>query len=1007
MNSEYGIANSESGAYNSQQLKEPAQDFAEQLPRIEPTEPTDALKTFKVQLGFRMELVAAEPLLRNPVALDFDERGRMFVVEFPEYNEYASPRPHGHGCIRLLEDTNSDGKIDKSTVFLDKLSSPAAVCCYGGGVFVGVVPDVLFCKDTDGDGKADQIRKVLTGFARDEAGEAMLNSFRWGIDNRIHIATSLGGGNVRRADRDDAKPVNIRSMNLLLDPRGGDFEITSGGGQHGMSMDDWGRTFVCSNSEPANLMMYDARYLARNPLLSAPAAAINIAPQGKYTDLFRISRVEPWRVLRTRLRSMGIVKGSDEGGKPAGFFTAATGITVYRGDAWPEEYRGNLFVGEVSGNLIYRARLEPRGVGLLAHRADKNAEFVASTDNWFRPVQFANAPDGTLYVIDMYRELVEGAKFLPPEILKHMNVAGGVERGRIYRIVPEGFKQPTLPDLGAAATPTLVALLEHRNGWHRDCAARLLYERQDRAAIAPLRKLATESKTPLTRALALYGLDGLKAIDASDVLARLDDVDPRVREHALRLSERFPADAAIADKATHMVDDPDLMVRYQLAFSLGTFSKAQTRPALVRLALRDAAPRPQPLSPEGERGGGEGWFRLAVLSSVYEQVGTLFADLLNDAAFRSSAAGKTLLAELAAQAGAGNRQHDIAAAVRAIDLLPPADAALAQFLVSQLVVKLSAARKKELGEVLGGKSQAYLAELIDRSRKISLDETRPTSERAEAARTLGLGTFSENRSVLAQLMKLSQPPEVQLAALQTLTRFDDPKTANLILDAWPGMSPQVRATATETLFSRGPWITAFLDAIEARKVEPNQLDPARIRLLQSHPDVALRQRAVRLFAAVSVLGARDKVFAQYRKSLGMKADVRRGKEHFKMHCAACHKLEGVGATVGADLAAIRNRGLESVLLNIIDPNREVKPQFLTYVAELLDGRIISGMIAAESGNSITMRASDGMTFTILRRDIENLTSSGFSFMPEGLERGIDLQAMADLLAYLSVAEGTQ
>src|SRR5205807_8142104 len=189
------------------------------------------------------------------------------------------------------------------------------------------------------------------------------------------------------------------------------------------------------------------------------------------------------------------------------FFTGATGVTVYRGDAWPPEYRGSVFVGEVANNLVYRARLEPDGVGLVARRADEGTEFLASTDNWFRPVQFANAPDGTLYVIDMYRELIEGAAFLPPQILKHLDVSSGVDRGRIYRIVPEGFKQPKTPRLGRATTAELVALLEHANGWHRDTAARLLYQRQDRAAVAPLKKLAAGSRSARGRLHALYALN--------------------------------------------------------------------------------------------------------------------------------------------------------------------------------------------------------------------------------------------------------------------------------------------------------------------------------------------------------------------------------------------------------------------------------------------------------------------------------------------------------------------
>ena len=271
-----------------------------------------------------------------------------------------------------------------------------------------------------------------------------------------------------------------------------------------MCFDDWNlHAFVCGNSEPVHLVMYDGRYLARNPYLQAPAAAINIAPEGKFTRLMRLSAVEPWRVLRTRLRKQGTIPGSDEGGTASGFFTAATGITTYRGDAWPAEFRGELFVGEVANNLVYRARLEPRGVGLTAHRADHDAEFLASTDNWFRPVQFANAPDGTLYMLDMYRELIEGAAFLAPQILKHMDPSAGSDKGRIYRIAPDGVQSKPAPRLGDLPTAELVRLFEHPNGWHRDTASRLIYQRRERAAIAPLRELAATSRSSLARVMAL------------------------------------------------------------------------------------------------------------------------------------------------------------------------------------------------------------------------------------------------------------------------------------------------------------------------------------------------------------------------------------------------------------------------------------------------------------------------------------------------------------------------
>src|SRR5205823_4355742 len=206
-------------------------DYSAELPRIPPKEPADALKSFKLRPGFRIELVASEPLIRSPVAMDFDENGRLFVVEYPEYNQYANKQFQGHGRVRLLEDTDGDGRYDKATTYVDNLDSPVAVACYDGGVFVGAVPDILYFKDSKGDGKADRRRVVFTGFDRDAAGEAMMNSFRWGLDNRFHVSTSLSGGNVRRADRKDEKPVSVRGQRFVFDPRSLKFDVTSGGGQ--------------------------------------------------------------------------------------------------------------------------------------------------------------------------------------------------------------------------------------------------------------------------------------------------------------------------------------------------------------------------------------------------------------------------------------------------------------------------------------------------------------------------------------------------------------------------------------------------------------------------------------------------------------------------------------------------------------------------------------------------------------------------------------------------------
>ncbi len=958
------------------------EDFSAELPKIPGKSPAESLKAIKLIDGFHAELVATEPLVRSPMGIDFDEYGRAYVVELPEYNQYASSNPHGKGSIRRLEDTDGDGTFDTATVYVDELDYPTAVACWNGGILVGVAPDILFCKDTDGDGKADTRKKLFTGFGQDKAGEGMLNSFRWRIDNRFYIPTGLDGGEVATVDDESAPKINVRGQHLLLDPRSMKLTATSGGGQHGMSFDDWNFFgFVCGNSEPSHLIMYDGRYLARNPYLTAPAASVNIAPDGKYTKLMRISPVEPWRILRTRLRKAGTIPGSDEGGEPSGFFTGATGITVYRGDAWPAEYRGNTFVGEVANNLVYRAKLEPNGVGLTAHRADAKAEFLASADNWFRPVQFANAPDGTLWVLDMYRELIEGAAFIAPQILKHMDVTAGADKGRIYRIAPQGYKFRPAPRLGDASTTDLVKLYEHPNGWHRDTASRLIYQRQDKAAVQPLKSLAANSLSPLARVMALYSLQGLSALEAAPVIAALKSSVPEVRQHALRLAESFANDAELREAVLPLASDDDLRVRYQTAFTLGAFAGDAVTERLKQIAVKD---------------GADPWMQLAVLSSIGDRRAEFFTALLKDKS-RATAHLRAMIVNLASQMGSANSPQELAVFLQQVDALPAEDKALASDLM-KTIIAIRPAIRDLIGD--GEKSKMILAGLIRDAQATAGDDAKSPEQRAAAVRTLAAAKFADIAELFGTLLSSSQPQPVQAATLQTLARFDSEQIPKLIETAWPSLTPQLRATAIETWFTRPAWIAVFLDAVENETIARGDVDPARIALLQKSEDKELRDRTAKLFAATA-LARRQEVVDAYQKSLELKGDVDRGRMVFRKACAACHKLEGFGESIGADLNAIKDRGTAAVMLNILDPNREVKPQFQAYVAALDDGTTVTGMITAETANSLTIRKADGMSQTLLRVKIEELKSTNLSFMPEGLEKQIDAEAMADLLAYLN------
>ncbi|MFM8283715.1 MAG: PVC-type heme-binding CxxCH protein, partial [Planctomycetaceae bacterium] len=396
-----GAAVPAGGAVRSQEDGADA-DYAGDLPRISQVPAARARDTLRVADGFDVELVAAEPLLASPVALDWDEDGRLFVAEMRGYSEDQAERL---GRIRLLADDDGDGRPDRATVFAADLAWPTALVCHDGGLFVGDAPEILWLRDTDGDGVADERRVVFTGFGTENV-QGLFNSFRFGPDNRIHGAGSSSGGDVVRVDEAGkavGAPVSIRGRDFSFDPRTLDLRPETGGAQHGMAFDDGGGKYLCHNSDHCIRAMIPDRFLGRNPAFAAGAARESVAVEGPQAAVFRASPVEPWRVLRTRLRASGIVPGIVEGGgRPAGYFTSATGITAVRGDA-VGDLAGMVVVGDVGSNLVHRKRVMPHGAGVRAERVDADAELVAATDIWFRPVQFANAPDGGLWIIDMQR----------------------------------------------------------------------------------------------------------------------------------------------------------------------------------------------------------------------------------------------------------------------------------------------------------------------------------------------------------------------------------------------------------------------------------------------------------------------------------------------------------------------------------------------------------------------------------------------------------------------------
>ncbi len=970
-------------------------DYAADLPRIPQVPAAAARDTLVVAPGFDLELMAAEPLLASPVAIAWDENGGLFIAEMRGYSEDQAERL---GRIRLLHDDDGDGTLDRATVYGDGLAWPTAVCCWDGGVFVADAPDILYLRDTDGDGVADERRVVFTGFGTGNV-QGLLNSFAFGLDGRIHGAASSTGGTVRRVGA-DGRPtgdaVQLSGRDFSFDPRSLDLRPETGGAQHGRSCDDAGNAYICSNSNHAIRCMIDDRFLARNAAFTPPSAKESIAVEGPQGEVFRQSPVEPWRVLRTRLRASGIVPGVVEGGgRPAGYFTSATGITVVRGDACGQ-LAGMLVVGDVGSNLVHRKRLVPHGAGVRAERVDQGGELIAARDIWFRPVQYANAPDGGLWIIDMQREVIEHPASLAPPIKQHLDLTSGRDTGRLWRLSAEGTVRRPAPRLGTATTAQLVALLDHPNGWHRDTAQRLLLTRRDADTTPSLRaRLRAVDGTDLGRLHAAEALAALGTLEVADVEQCLASSSPRVRGTGVRLVETLAAQGTLPESLVERlvrtaVDEPEIGVRFRLALVAGFLPREPRHVILRSLLARD---------------GDDPWCRVAAFTSLpADGAARIVRDWLDPAGGGVPVAARAALPGLFTQIARQRDPADWAVAVGAIGALATAADDVEQRLEAVAwLTELEAAIAATGGRLSDVEPRDATAALTGRlataCRSIALDRDAAAALRARAVpgMLLDAAALDDVTALIAD-----RAPAVVEAAIEALGRTRDPRATAALVAAVPVLDGATAGRVVDVLLRDAPRATALLEAIAAERLAATALDRQQSVALWRFPNAAVKKRAIEVLGPPPPAD-RAPLVAAYRASLPGDGDPASGRGVFAKQCAACHRVEGVGRELAPNLVAMQARGADAILLGVLDPNREVLPAYVAHTAITADGRVVTGIVAAESASSLTLRAADGTDHVIARDDIDELTKTGRSLMPEGFERSIDPRDMADLLAYLMSA----
>ncbi len=937
-----------------------------------PFSPDDEKKTFRLAEGFDIELAASEPTVVDPVAMAFDELGRLYVAElrvYPNGGVATDAKPVSR--IVRLEDADGDGVFETAAVFADGLRIPNSVMPWRGGLLVCDAPDILHF---DADGK----KTVLyTGF--DLANIQMLpNALQLGLDNWVY-ALAGNGGNITCPSKPALNIPNLRGRGFRFDPDHLEsIQPTSGGGQFGLTADDAGHWFTATNSQHLRQIVLPDHYLARNPALGVPATTLDIPEHGAAAKVFRVSEFEKWRVERTsrrkddpalskRLPPTELV--------PGGFITSGCSPLIYRGEALPEDCYGDNFVCDPANNLIHRERLVPNGAVFAAKRTYPDREFLASTDNWFRPCCLTIGPDGAVYVADFYREVIETPLSLPDDIKKKWNLESR-NRGRIWRITGN-WGRPKVGTLPGTMTPAeLVGELGNKNAWRRTTAQRLLLEKKPAEAVEPLLKLAAECRFKPGRVHAMWVLRAFGKLTDELILAGLTDSESGVRIQSLAISEaRLNDSEPIRAAAVKLASDADPMVRFQAALSLGECQHKDATAALATILAKDEKDK---------------WTTAAVLSSVTGTAGTLLADLLK---VEPLSPAVTRVAAVAARTDRKAVLNELSGILKGKAFSPERYIALVDALgktPDEVLEELKTAPGFDIRSLV-----SRWTELLETATDTKAD----LRIRVEATQAAGRMKAAGMTILAKELLQPSAPSELQLAVVSGLARHGTDAAFDLLLAGWKGYSPEVRAAALAALTTRVGGVRKLLKAVEVGTVAPAHIDPARAAQLRAHPDAAVKALAAK------VLGVgnpdRKRVIEEYRSAFDKKGDAARGKAVFGKNCAGCHNLDGVGQEVGANLtAALGNKTPEALLIDILDPSREVDPRFVQYVLTTLDGRTLTGVIGGETSSAVTLRLPDKGEVTVLRADIEKLSGSGQSLMPDGLEKQLTPADVADLIAYL-------
>ena len=971
-----------------------------------PRAPEEARAAFAVHPDFEVELFAAEPLVVNPVSIDWDPRGRAWVACTPgyPYKEESSGVP-AHDEVVILADRDGDGRADERTVFAEGLDLVTSLVHHRDGVIVTQAPEILWLRDRDGDDRADERVVLFRGFGYGDT-HAVTSNLRLGLDGWVYGTQGYSGSRSDVVGADGRRFGRVPNGLFRFRPDGSAIETVVSYGSN-----TWGCDFTADGE--LFYTMANGSHLRHVVLPDAALAEARLGEAPSWVDVTDHSEVLPLtRETRAPYVQIDFVGG----------FTAAAGSLVYTAGAWPEELAGNHFVCEPTVNLVHRDVLAPSGPTFRASRPG-DQEFLASTDLWFRPVHLRTGPDGQLYVLDLYNQAAihndtRGPRHGPT------NAAVRPDRdrlhGRIWRVRHRGAAARPAPDLARAGFEERLAALAHPDRWWRMTAQRLLVEDADLAGDAgrleALARLAREG-APLARVHAAWTLQQHGRLEPAVVAGLLGSAEPALRKNGVRL-HRLAGGSDVA-ALVPLLADPDPRVRFEALAALeGRDVGADVARELLALfpGLADDWSRSAVL---GALAGAPARHLELLLASDPAGLAPLARELARRVRRPEEVAAA--LAELARREPAAPTElalavlEGLAAEGREAQQLPD-DLAVADALArllgdARIEVSIAAlpfaARVPAGGEALAPR----VAELTGRLLTLIEDPDRPLELRLACLSVL-LGLEGHGAQGVAAAQRFLDPyfaADVQAGVVDRLgAAAEEPALEAAVVDALvaavPRLSTRARERAFHHMLARPPRALRLLQRLADGTLARGELGPQRVHRLRNHGDPEVAARAAELLGAAGAEGAEservERLIAELLPVVEAPGDAGRGREVFRTSCATCHSIDGLeeGAHVGPELTGMGAHGARALLSFLLDPNRAVEEAYLEYAVETTDGRTLAGIVASESERGIVLRSSSGEE--LVERDrIADLRSTGRSPMPTGFEE-LGAEALRDLLAFL-------